>query len=166
SSLSGAQLLQPNFWLDPVSGGNYNVIEQAPQHLFDSVSALQNIPFSTTATSSSGATNDSPAAGAGGTATYSQPQLLGNLATVSHSWDPAVVAHYTVQRVIDVDCAVSGRDLGAVTSDVERAIAGLGQLPPGTKIAIRGQSQAMRASFRSLGGGIVLAIVLVYLLMV
>ena len=56
SSLSGAQLLQPNFWLDPVSGVNYNVIAQAPQHLFDSVSALQNIPLSTTATSSSGAT--------------------------------------------------------------------------------------------------------------
>ena len=63
SSLSGAQLLQPNFWLDPVSGVNYNVIEQAPQHLFDSVSALQNIPLSTTATSSSGATNGSTAAG-------------------------------------------------------------------------------------------------------
>ena len=29
SSLSGAQLLQPNFWLDPVSGVNYNVIAQA-----------------------------------------------------------------------------------------------------------------------------------------
>src|SRR6185437_15632236 len=39
SSLSGAQLLQPNFWLDPVSGVNYNVITQAQQHLFDSISA-------------------------------------------------------------------------------------------------------------------------------
>ena len=52
STLSGAQLLQPNFWLDPVSGVNYYVIVQAPQHLFDSVGALQNIPLSTTATSS------------------------------------------------------------------------------------------------------------------
>ena len=164
SSLSGAQLLQPNFWLDPVSGVNYNVIEQAPQHLFDSVSALQNIPLSTTATSSSGATNDSTAAG--GTTTYSQPQLLGNLATVSHSWDPAIVAHYTVQRVMDVDCAVSGRDLGAVTSAVRREIGRLGKLPPGTQVVIRGQSQAMSTSFVTLGEGLVLAIILVYLLMV
>ena len=164
SSLSGAQLLQPNFWLDPVSGVNYNVIEQAPQHLFDSVSALQNIPLSTTATSSSGATNGSTAAG--GTTTYSQPQLLGNLATVSHSWDPAIVAHYTVQRVMDVDCAVSGRDLGAVTSAVRREIGRLGKLPPGTQVVIRGQSQAMSTSFVTLGEGLVLAIILVYLLMV
>jgi multidrug efflux pump subunit AcrB len=49
---------------------------------------------------------------------------------------------------------------------VQRAIASLGKLPPSQRIIIRGASQAMRASFRTLSGGIVLAIVLVYLLMV
>ncbi|MFZ1120376.1 MAG: efflux RND transporter permease subunit [Candidatus Binataceae bacterium] len=164
STLSGAQLLQPNFWLDPVSGVNYNVIAQAPQHLFDSIGALQNIPLSTTATSSANATVDSAVTSAA--TTPPQPQLLGNLATVSHTWDPAVVAHYTVQRVVDVDCGVSGRDLGAVTSAVQREIGHLGKLPPGTQVVIRGQSQAMRTSFVTLGEGLVLAIILVYLLMV
>jgi multidrug efflux pump subunit AcrB len=165
SLLSGAQLLQPNFWLDPVSGVNYNVIAQAQQHLFDSVSALQNIPLSTSTGSSSSATAG-PATTTSVTATPLQPQLLGNLATVSHAWDPAVVAHYTVQRVVDVDCAVSGRDLGAVTAAVQKEISHLGKLPPGTQIVIRGQSQAMRTSFVTLGEGLVLAIILVYLLMV
>jgi multidrug efflux pump subunit AcrB len=151
SLLSGALLLQPNFWLDPVNGVNYQVISQAPQHEFDSIAALNNIPLSTT--------------DAQGTAP-SQPQLLGNLATITHTWDPAVIDHYTVQRVIDVDCSVQGRDLGSVTSDVERAIGKLGKLPAGTQVVIRGQSQAMRESFRTLGFGIVLAIVLVYLLLV
>jgi multidrug efflux pump subunit AcrB len=164
SSLSGAQLLQPNFWLDPVSGVNYFVIEQARQHLFDSVGALQNIPLSTTGTSSSSAT--AAAAATSASATTSQPQLLGNLATISHTWDPAMVAHYTVQRVVDVDCAVSGRDLGAVTAAVKREIGHLGKLPAGTQVVIRGQSQAMSASFVTLGEGLVLAIILVYLLMV
>jgi multidrug efflux pump subunit AcrB len=68
--------------------------------------------------------------------------------------------------VIDVDAGVAGRDLGGVTSDVQRAIAAMGKLPPSQQIAIRGASQAMRASFRTLSAGIVLAIVLVYLLMV
>src|SRR3984957_18310487 len=128
STPSGAQLLQPNFWLDPVSGVNYFVIAQAPQHLFDSVGALQNIPLSTTATSSANATVDSTAASAA--TTPPQPQLLGNLATISHTWDPAVISHYTVQRVVDVDCGVAGRDLGAVTSAVQREIGHLGKLPP------------------------------------
>jgi multidrug efflux pump subunit AcrB len=67
--------------------------------------------------------------------------------------------------VIDVDCAVSGRDLGSATNAVQSAIASLGKLPSGTLINIRGQSQAMRSSFMTLGGGIGLAIILVYLLM-
>jgi multidrug efflux pump subunit AcrB len=77
-----------------------------------------------------------------------------------------VIDHYTVQRVMDVNASVSGRDLGSVTSDVENAIASLGKLPPEQKIVIRGESQAMRESFITLGAGLVLAILLVYLLMV
>ena len=151
STLSGAMLLQPNFWLDPKSGVNYSVVSQAPQHLIDSVATLSNIPLSTP-----------PSA----TGTQGQPQLLGNLGTITHGWDPAVVAHYTVQRVIDVDAAVQGRDLGSVTSAVQHQIDNLGPLPAGTHVVIRGQSQAMRDSFRTLGEGLVLAIILVYLLMV
>ncbi len=164
ATLSGASLLQPNFWLDPKNGVNYGVIAQSPQHLIDSVAALSNIPLSTPASSSG--INGQPASATSDTSTQSQPQFLGNLGTISHRWDPAVVAHYTVQRVIDVDCAAHGRDLGGVSSDVQRAINSLGPLPAGTHVVIRGQSQAMRDSFRTLGEGIILAIVLVYLLMV
>jgi CzcA family heavy metal efflux pump len=150
ASLSGAALLQPNFWLDPVTGVNYQVVSQAPQHLIDSLAALSNIPLSTPSIDG----------------TPGQPQLLGNVSSVHRDIDPAVVAHYTVQRVIDVDCAVSGRDLGSTTAAVQREIGQLGKLPAGTQVVIRGQSQAMNESFRTLGEGIVLAIILVYLLMV
>jgi len=149
STLYGASLLQPNFWLDPKNGVQYNVITQSPYHLMNSVDAIENIPLT-----QGQITN--PAGSA---------QLLSNVASVQHSVDPAVVDHYSVQRVIDVDCAASGRDLGSATAAVERAVASLGPLPAGTLIAVRGQSQAMRDSFRTLGGGIILAIVLVYLLM-
>jgi CzcA family heavy metal efflux pump len=164
STLSGASLLQPNFWLDPKSGVNYNVVAQSPQYKINSIATLSNIPLSTPG-SSSGINGQLPSV-TGIAATQAQPQLLGNLATMTHRWDPAVVAHYTVQRVIDVDAAVHGRDLGSVASAVQREIGQLGQLPAGTHVVIRGQSQAMRDSFRTLGEGLVLAIVLVYLLMV
>src|SRR5579875_1050150 len=147
TSLSGNSLIQPTFWLDPQNGVNYTVISQTPQERIDSVAALANTPLT-----ANGA--ESP------------PQLLANVATITRTVDPAVVAHYSVQRVIDVNCAVVGRDLGGATADVRRAIADLGPLPPGMKVAIRGQSQAMRESFGTLGEGILLAIVLVYLLMV
>jgi multidrug efflux pump subunit AcrB len=71
-----------------------------------------------------------------------------------------------VQRVVDVNAGVSGRDLGGAAGDVRRAIAALGTLPAGTKVTVRGQSEAMRRSFTTLAEALILAVVLVYLLMV
>jgi multidrug efflux pump subunit AcrB len=150
TSLSSNTLLAPNYWLDPHNGVNYAVLAQTPQHLVNSIQAL-------------GATPVSPAASLQGNAT---PQMLSNLASIKQTVEPAVIDHYTVQRVIDVNAGVSGRDLGSSTAAVQQAIRNLGALPPGTNIVIRGQSQAMHQSFNTLGEGIILAIILVYLLMV
>ncbi len=158
TALSGNSLLQPDYWLDPKSGVNYTVISQSPQHFIDSVEAIKRIPIAGSVNSASGATPVSDS--------ISPPaQLLGNVATVTHSVNPSIIAHYTVQRVMDVNAGVSGSDLGSVSDAVQREISKLGKLPPGTQITIRGQSQAMRQSFGTLELGIVLAIVLVYLLM-
>ena len=150
TSLSTNSLLVPNYWLDPKNGVNYSVLEQVPQHMLDSVQALGGTPLDP-------AQLDHTAAAT---------QLLSNVATVREDVEPAVVNHYDVQRVIDVDCGVEGRDLGSATRAVEQEIAKLGKLPAGTRITIRGQSRAMRDSFSSLELGLVLAVILVYLLMV
>ena len=52
-----------------------------------------------------------------------------------------------------MDCGVDGRDLGSTTGAVQKAIDSLGKLPAGTKIVIRGQSQAMSQSFMTMGLG-------------
>ena len=51
ASLSGATLLQPNFWLDPENGVNYRVIAQTPYHIIDSTRSLANTPLTTVASS-------------------------------------------------------------------------------------------------------------------
>jgi multidrug efflux pump subunit AcrB len=171
TALSGNSLLQPTFWLDPGNGVNYNVISQMPRHYVDSVQALERVPIAGSAvTASSGKLQSglygAPTSQPGFTTSYTPPsQLLGNVATITHSVDPAVVAHYNVQRVIDLNAGVAGRDLGGATAAMRRAIASLGKLPPGTRIAIRGQSQAMEQAFGILERGIILSTILVYLLM-
>ncbi|MGH7933795.1 MAG: efflux RND transporter permease subunit, partial [Candidatus Binataceae bacterium] len=150
TSLSSDTLLATNYWLDPHNGVNYAVLAQTPQHLINSIQALGATPVSPSSSLAPGAV----------------PQFLSNIATFKQTVEPAVINHYTVQRVIDVNAGVSGRDLGSSTDAVRRAIKGLGKLTPGTNIVIRGQSQAMRQSFSTLGEGIILAIILVYLLMV
>jgi multidrug efflux pump subunit AcrB len=177
SSLSGNTLISPNYWLDPVNGVNYNVVTQAPIQTTQSIDLIANTPLtngSTNAPLSDGTTytpyingtNNTPLSNGSNGTVGPNAQFLGNVATITHSNDPAVVAHYTVQRVIDVDCGVDGRDLGSTTGAVQKAIDSLGQLPAGTHVVIRGQSQAMNQSFKTMGLGLILAIALVYLLMV
>src|SRR5262249_34535004 len=93
-------------------------------------------------------------------------QTLGNVSSLSSEVRANQVSHYTVQRVLDIGASVEGRDLGSVSRDIEKKIKELGPLPKGMKITVRGQNEVMNQSFRSLGLGLILAVLLVYCLMV
>ncbi|HEX4178700.1 MAG TPA: efflux RND transporter permease subunit, partial [Rhizomicrobium sp.] len=81
--------------------------------------------------------------------------------------DMESINHYTVQRVIDVDANVDGRDLGGVAADLSKVIAKIKpSLPATTAITIRGQNEVMNTAFTDLGEGLILAVILVYALLV
>ena len=48
------------------------------------------------------------------------PQYLGGLAQITPGPSPGVVSHYNVQPVIDIYGAVQGRDLGAISDDIDQ----------------------------------------------
>jgi len=145
-SLSGTAQAQPNFWLNVQTGVNYPVVVQTPQYRVDSVDALGNTSI---------ALPGQP-----------RPQLLTNLASVRRNVAPGVISHYNVQPVLDVLAASDRADLWSVSSAVGRIVDEVRPtLPRGTFITIRGQAETMRSSFTALAGGMVLAVVLVYLLM-
>src|SRR5213080_2785838 len=145
-SLSGTAQAQPNYWLNVQTGVNYPVVVQTPQYRIDSVDAL----------------NGTPIAIAG----QPRPQLLTNLASIRRNVAPGVISHYNVQPVLDVLAAADRADLWSVSGAVERIVDEVRPtLPRGTFITIRGQAETMRSSFTALAGGMVLAVVLVYLLM-
>jgi multidrug efflux pump subunit AcrB len=156
-ALSGSSQTSPNFWLDPRNGVSYPLMSMAPQYDINSLQSLANIPL---------AQGGAPLGLANPNGR--QPQiLLGGLSTLSRGTQQAVVSHYNVQPVLDIFASVQGRDLGAVATDVNKLVDQVKpQLPPGASIVVRGQVQAMHDSFTGLAGGLVFAIVLVYLLMV
>ena len=79
----------------------------------------------------------------------------------------AVVSHYNIAPVIDIYGAVTGRDLGGVSSDINKIIdATRNQLPRGSRVIVRGQVQTMQASYIGLLSGLAFSIVLIYLLIV
>src|SRR3984885_12351894 len=181
-SLSGSSQVAPSFWLNWKNGVSYNVLIQTPQYKLDSIAKLMRTPVSTglavafnTPGATEGAANQSDAStgaapnqnstayGNPGALPY-QTQLLSNLATVEHSTGPEIANHYNVQPVFDVYANIDRRDLGGVTSQVEKIIAET-KIPNTTQIFLRGQAATMQSSFYRLGLGLIAAIVLVYLLM-
>ncbi|NDA69314.1 MAG: efflux RND transporter permease subunit, partial [Verrucomicrobia bacterium] len=148
-NLSGSGQVQPGYWLNPRNGIQYLVNVRAPEHVMDSISALNSMPISA------------------GDMGKGNAQILANLATFERSSGPMVISHYNVQPVIDVFGGVSGRDLGGVLRDMQPLIKQAEQeLPRGSYIIMRGQAQTMQSSYMGLGIGLIVAIALIYLLLV
>ena len=158
NSLASSVVVAPNNWLDWDTGVNYSVAVQTPQHVVNSFDEVLKTPINPGLVSS-----NSYSTSANSTAT--QTQFVSNIASIKHTVTPLGIAHMNVLPVIDLNCGVEGRDLGGVAADVQKAIATLKDIPPGTTVQIRGQSAAMHEAFGGMGSGLVLAMVLVYLLM-
>src|ERR1700722_9902240 len=144
-SLSGSFKVAPTFWIDPKNGVAYPIVAQTPQYWLDSVSSLENIPASREDAS----------------------QIVGGLATVKREASPAVVSHYAVQPVLDIYATNNQRDLGGVSADIQKIVdETANELPAGSSVVLRGQTQTMTYASQQLFVGIALAVVLIYLLIV
>ena len=148
-SLSGSFQTAPAFWLDPKNGVVYNIAVQTPQYKVDSLDKLLSTPVNANG-------ND-----------ISKSQILGNLVDVQPGHQQAIATHYNITPAVDLFVSVSGRDLGGVAAEVNKAIDEIRpKLPKGTTINLRGQVETMQSSYLGLGVGLAMAIVLVYLLIV
>jgi multidrug efflux pump subunit AcrB len=78
---------------------------------------------------------------------------------------PTEVDHYKIRRVVDIYVAPKGEALNRVYASVERII-NQTKLPKNTVIRVRGTVEAMLASFKSFGFGLLISTVLVYLILV
>ena len=146
-SLSSSGQVSPNFWLDPKRGVQYLVAVQTPQYKMSTINSISETPIDFHK--------------------GSEPQTLGNLATLKRGGARVNITHYNVANTFDVQANVQGSDLGSVAKQVHRLVDTLKpNLPRGSSILVRGQVQSMESSFAGLEVGIVFAVVLVYFLMV
>jgi CzcA family heavy metal efflux pump len=147
-SLSSSAAVQPNFWLDPKMGITYTVAAQTPQYSIDSINALQNTPIPIHTLNN-------------------RTEVLGNMATLTPAVMPVVINHHNGAPVFDIYANTQNSDLGSVAAKVNRIVKEESKnLPPGTKIIVRGQVESMNEAFDRLGLGLAFAALLVYLLMV
>ena len=147
-SMASGYAVAPNFWVDPKMNLTYTVTAQTPQYRLDSLNRLENTPIPI---------KTEP----------NKTEMLGNMATITPSYEPMVVNHHNVQRVYDVMLNTQATDLGTIEEKVQKIVdAEQKKLPPGNVIELRGQVESMNEAFTRLGIGLVFAAILVYLLMV
>ena len=161
---SSIQFNKKNFWIDSKSHNQYFVGVQYAEDDIRSIDSMLDIPITG--------------------AVKTQPVPLRTVATVEKAMVPTEVTHVNIQASIDVTLGVSGRDLGHVSDDVARAVGRFGDEQPdgtwatfdpdsqsrapltGSKIVLSGEYARMQTTFRDLGVGLVLAVLLMYFLMV
>lgn len=146
TALSSSVGFAPMIWVDPKTGIDFFVGVQYENNEMQSLDDLRNLPLSIE--------------GADGPVTIP----LSNVAEVKRVNIPGEVAHYNIARVNDVYVNVSGRDMGSVAADVEKAIAKM-EKEPGVSVNIRGPVVTMRAGAGALRWGLIIAAILVYLVM-
>jgi multidrug efflux pump subunit AcrB len=145
TALTSNGMIAPDYWIDPKSGNPYLLTVQYSENQVKTFSDLTQIPIR-------GANKKD--------LTY-----LDNVVKIRNVPSPTEVDHYQLFRVIDVYIAPKAEDLGRVTGQINKIIAGT-HLPEGVRIQLRGSVQSMNSSFKSFGIGLILAIVLVYLVLV
>src|SRR6266404_138262 len=164
-SLASSSLVAPSFWINPKNNVNYTVVVQTPLRQIDSVPSLLGMPLGQ-GTPLQGPSLVSSSVPTPGAMPPTGASYLGAVAQLRPSTGLSMINHVSVQRVVDVQASASGRDLGGVTLDIQKAIASVKDLPKATRISLRGQSESMFTAFSRLGFGLILAIALVYLLLV
>ena len=145
-NLDSSSQVAPAYWLNEKNGVTYPIALQTPQYQLDTLPALRNLPVN--------------AAGAPTT-------VLGGIADIRRTRSDAVVSQYDISPMVEIYATPQGRDLGAVSADIQKTIARNDKdKPKGAIVALVGQTATMNSAYSGLLFGLLGAIVLVYLLIV
>jgi multidrug efflux pump subunit AcrB len=140
TAINSNSLIKPSIWIDPSSGDDYYLSAQYFEKNINSLHTLLDIPVGTRLGSS-----------------YHDYAY-----TVQATRYPSEADHYNIQRVVDVLISPRTSDLGGTLDAVRRALNNL-QLPNNVKLYFRGSVVNMQKTFKSMEGGFLLAVVVVYL---
>ncbi len=166
--LSALCFCQSIFWLDHRTGNHYFVGVTYKEQDINSLDSLMTVPVS-------------------GKNTRMPVQLQDLVGSPEMTSSAVEVSHLALTRVVNIYANVEGRDVGAVAADIERVLSSWGtqgkttegvakwsvpdpdnpdETLAGYSVNMRGEVASMKESFASLGFGMVLAVILIYLIMV
>jgi multidrug efflux pump subunit AcrB len=146
-TLNSSAQISPNFWLNPKNKVSYPLVVQTPTYRVNSTKDLWTLPVT--------APNQK------------RSELLMNVAKFGRTKVPMIVSQLNIAPVFDVDADVQGRDLASAADAIDKVLAkDRPDVTSGVKVKLSGQIETMRQSFSGLFGGMALAVILVFLLLV
>lgn len=167
SATNSSTNFDPAFWLDSVMGNHYFVGVTYREGDITRQS-LRDTPI--------------------GRAANGQPILFQDVSRVAEETAPVEISHLNLARVFNLYANVADRDVGSVAADIQKKLDAWGKPVHGATIKVpswavpnpdkpgetlsgftvrmRGEVASMQESFASLGFGLLLAILLIYLIMV
>ncbi|MFN8006803.1 MAG: efflux RND transporter permease subunit [Terriglobia bacterium] len=133
TALNSSVNFNPAFWIDEKNGNHYFVGAQYREDDIRSLDTILDIPITGIRQRRTGAAMNrlfrpapEPAeiVWDGRQQTSDRPVLLRNIVSLAKSSAPTEVNHLNISRVIDVFADVDGRDIGAVSTEIERKLSG------------------------------------------
>ena len=143
AATSSSRYTEKNVWLDESAGLAYNVQVQVPLNEMSSQSQIEEIPL---------------------LKNESRP-ILGDVATITTDTTYGENDDLGAMPFVSVTANLFKKDLGAATTDVQKTIASLGTLPRGLFVSQIGMGTVLIETLSSLQGGLLVAIVVIFLML-
>jgi len=140
---SSSRFTDKNLWLDENNSYTYQTQIEVPEYMMNDMSQVKSIPLVK-----------------GGNRPF-----LEDVATFSVDSVPGEYDRSGPRRFVTVSANINKCDLGKATDAVQKSIAGLGELPKGLKMQVRGMSSLLLETFSSLQNGLLVAIIVILLLL-
>src|SRR5262249_54157000 len=142
-SLNSNVSVNPSIFTDPRTGNQYNIVVQLDEPFRVRPEDLGKILV---------------------TGVSGRPLILSTVAEITRSVAPVEIERKYQQRLIRISANPVGRDLGAISNDIEQRLGSM-HLPPGFEVRLGGQTAQQREAFSSLFFTTILALMLVYMVM-
>jgi multidrug efflux pump subunit AcrB len=144
AATSSSRFVAPNYWADPRTGIAFQVQVEVPQPRMTTLDDLRVVPVS---------------------GDHGSRAMLGDVASIDNATIVGEYDRINGQRMVTLTANVAGQDLGRMVSPVDAAVARAGTPPRGANVTVRGQLGAMRETFTNITGGLVVAVVVIFLLL-
>ncbi len=144
AATSSSRFVSPNYWADPRTGIAFQVQVEVPQPRMTSLDDLRVVPVN---------------------AARAAHPLLGEVAQIENGTIVGEYDRFNGQRMVTLSANIVGADLGRIATRVDDAIARAGAPPRGGTVTIRGQIAPMRETLRNISGGLLVAVVVIFLLL-